>query len=174
MFILHGKLHTVAMKNLFMFSSVFKINIFLDIGEDSLWPWNAKKWIPLIPHHSLSCPLASPVGSCPPPVINLKQDVSRQLSSQSLLSLLRYRSVLCYRLSWLLSPLLMFLPRGKKETASCLNLQRARFQMTYNHLTIKIEVVRQRHLYVDTVVGSRKCSLIRGKNCGIALWVVGW
>lgn len=58
--------------------------------------------IPLFAHNSL-CPLASPVGLCPP-IINLRRDVSRQLSSQSLPSLFRYRSVLRYTLSWLFSP----------------------------------------------------------------------
>lgn len=68
-----------------------------DVGEETMT-------IPLIPITLSLSPLASPASLCPPPAINLTRDVSRQLSSQSLLSLLRYRSVLCYRLSWLLSP----------------------------------------------------------------------
>lgn len=129
-----------------------------------------KIWIPLKPHRtlflSLSCPLASPVDLCPSLIINLKQDVSRQLSSQSLLSLFCYRSVLCYRLSWLLSAIDVF-ASGKERNCLSLNLQRARFQMTYNHLTIKIDVVRQWHLYIDTVVESHRsdCSLMRSKDC---------
>lgn len=88
----------------------------------SLWSWDAKKWEFLWFPITLSCPLASPVGSCPSPIINLKQDVSRQLSSQSLLSLLRYRSVLCYRLSWLLSPAIDVFASGKERNCLGLNL----------------------------------------------------
>lgn len=119
-FILHRKLHTSPKEK-----PIKVIYWYLKLIYSLLRHLrNATKWeffwfpISLSLLLSLSCPLAFPVGSCPPPVINLKQDVSRQLSSQSLLSLLRYRSVLCYRLSWLLSLLLMFLPRGEKETAS--------------------------------------------------------
>lgn len=86
-----------------------------DEEEDTLWPWKAKKWQSLRSPITLSCPLASAAGSCRPPVINLRQDVSRQLSSQSLLSLSRYRSVLCYRLSWLLPPRYWCFRLGEKE-----------------------------------------------------------
>lgn len=47
--------------------------------------------------------------------------------------------------------------------------------MTYNHLTMKIEVVRQWHLYIDTLVGphNSECGLIKGTNCAILVWVMG-
>lgn len=46
--------------------------------------------------------------------------------------------------------------------------------MTYNHLTMKIEVVRWWHLNNEAVVGSHsaKCILIGGNDCGIVVWVM--
>lgn len=46
--------------------------------------------------------------------------------------------------------------------------------MTYNHLTMKIEVVRRWHLYIDIVVGSQDSegSLMGVKDCGIVVWVM--
>lgn len=64
---------------------------------------------------------------------------------------------------------------GKEGDCFSLNLLRAGFQMTYNHLSMKIEVVRQWNFDIDTVVGAHnsECSLIRGENCGIVLWIIG-
>lgn len=120
----HRKMHIVLKRKhiycihcyIYNWHIVSKTLLMIQFGSEIQ---NKNKRIPLICHKcvflSLACPLASPLGLCPPPIINLKQDVSRQLSSQSLLSLLRYRSVLCYRLSWLLSPLLMFFCLGERK-----------------------------------------------------------
>lgn len=47
--------------------------------------------------------------------------------------------------------------------------------MTYNHLTMKIEVGRWWYLYIDIVVGFHNsgCSVVRAKDCGIVALVMG-